>query len=136
MMAMLRFLYDLPYAEGIADWYDGRALLQHAQVYVVAEKYEVENLKPLVHANIRKLLEYDGDKIDFVDAMETIIENTPESDTLARQLMVDHFVGDLASLNDEAKFMALLKGRQTWELPSLPLRWPPRRRTKNSRRSM
>lgn len=108
MLAMLRFLYGLPYDEGISSAYDGKALLQHAQVYVVAEKYGVENMKPLIYDNISSLLEYGGDKTDLVEAVETIIENTPDTDDMVRTLLLDHCVEFLSELRERKDFMDLL----------------------------
>lgn len=105
---MLRFLYDLPYADGISASYDGKALLQHAEVYVVAEKYGVNNLKPLIYDDVSSLLEYNGEKTDLVDAIETIIENTPDNDNMVRTLLVGHCVEYLDELRQQKGFMDLL----------------------------
>ena len=108
MMALFRFLYGLPYGPDIAEHYDGKAMLQHANVYVVAEKYNVDNLKILVYDNTKRLLKYDGEKTDLYDSIETIINGTLESDTLARKLLIDHCVEYLRDLWKQEDFMALL----------------------------
>jgi hypothetical protein len=106
---MLRFLYDLPYAEGISESYDGKALLQHAQAYVVAEKYGVENLKPLIYDNMALLLEYGGEKTDLIATVETIVENTPDNKDMVRALLIDHCIEYLGELRKQSDFMDFLK---------------------------
>jgi hypothetical protein len=106
---MLRFLYDLPYAEGISTTYDGKALLQHVQVYVLAEKYGVENLKPLIYDNISALLQFDGDKTDLVGTIQTIVENTLDNNDLVRALLIDHCIEYLGELGQQKDFVDLLE---------------------------
>lgn len=77
-------------------------MLPHAQVYTVAEKYDLENLKVQVHKNMVKLIRFSGDKSDQTDLTETIrqtIETTPETDTMARSLVIDHCVHCLPQLS-------------------------------------
>jgi hypothetical protein len=106
---MLRFLYGLPYAEGMSTSYDGKALLQHAQVYGLAEKYGVENLKPLIYDNISALLQFGGDRTNLVETIETIIENTLDNNDMVRALLIDHCVEYLGELRQQKDFMDLLE---------------------------
>lgn len=102
MLAMLR------YEDCISASYDGTALLQHVEIYVVAEKYGVDDLKPLIHDNVSSLLEYNGEKTYLLDAIETIIENTPDNDNMVRTLLVGHCVEYLDELRKQKGFMDLL----------------------------
>lgn len=85
-------------------------MLPHAQVYTVAEKYYLENLKVQVHKNMVKLTRFSGDKSDQTDLSETIhqtVETTPETDTMARSLVIDHCVHCLPQLSQQPEFVAL-----------------------------
>jgi hypothetical protein len=106
---MLRFLYGLPYPADEVHWHDGKTILPHAQVYTVAEKYEMENLKVQVHQNMIKLIQFNGDKPDLIDTIREIITQTPETDTMARKLLVDHCVEHLSYLSRQADFVTLLE---------------------------
>jgi hypothetical protein len=112
MLAMIRFLYGLPYEADEPHWHDDKTMLPHAQVYTVAEKYELENLKVQVHKNMVKLIRVSGDKPDQTDLIETIrqiIETTPDTDTMARSLVIDHYVHWLPQLSQQSEFIALLE---------------------------
>jgi hypothetical protein len=106
---MLRFLYGLPYEADEAHWHDGKTMLPHAKVYVVAEKYESENLKAQVHKNMVKLIQFSGDKPDLIETVREIITQTPDTDTMARKLLIDHCVEFLSELSQDADFVALLE---------------------------
>lgn len=106
---MLRFIYGLPYESDGALWHDGKTMLPHAQVYAVAEKYELENLKSLVHKNMFDIIQSGGDKPDLIETIREIINKTPESDTKARTLMVNICVDRLAQLSLQPEFITLLE---------------------------
>ena len=54
MVALLRYIYGLPYYEGFGDQ---RGQLQpHAEAYVVAEKYQVQGLKFVISTNLRHMI--------------------------------------------------------------------------------
>ena len=77
-------------------------------MYVAAEKYGVDNLKPLIYDKMSSLLNYGGEKTDLVETIETIIENTPENDALVRPLLVNHCVEYLGEMREKKDFMDLL----------------------------
>ena len=109
VLAMLRFLYGEPYPADEAHWHDGKTMLPHAQVYTVAEKYEVENLKVQVHKNMVKLIQFGGDNPDLIETIREIFYQTPDTDTMARKLMIDHCVRFLSELSQQEGFVALLE---------------------------
>ena len=109
VLAMLRFLYGLPYEADETHWHDGKTMLPHAQVYTVAEKYELENLKVQVHKNMVKLIQFSGDKPDLIETIREIIYQTPDTDTMARKLLIDHCVQFLSVLSKHEGFVALLE---------------------------
>lgn len=106
---MLRFLYDLSHEADEAHWHDGKTMLPHAEVYTVAEKYGLESLKAQVHENMVKLIQFSGDKLDLIETIREIIDRTPDTDTMARKLLIDHCVQFLSELSQQEGFIALLE---------------------------
>lgn len=106
---MLRFLYDLPYEADETHWHDGKTMLPHAEVYTVAEKYELESLKAEVHKNMVKLIQFSGNKPDLIETIREIIDRTPDTDTMVRKLLIDHCVQFLSGLIQQEGFVALLE---------------------------
>lgn len=110
-MAMLRYLYDLPYTTDDAHWEDDGSMLLHAKVYTVAEKYELEGLKSMVYDQLCYLIHFTDDRPDLIPTIREIITGTPESDRLARKLILNHCTLRLSELSKSQDFMALLKDR-------------------------
>lgn len=108
-MAMLRYLYDLPYTTDDTHWEDDGSMLLHAKVYTVAEKYELEGLKSMVYDQLGYLIRFEDDRPDLIPSIREIITGTPESDRLARKLMLNHCTLRLSELSKSQDFMALLK---------------------------
>ena len=109
VLAMLRFLYGEPYQADEAHWHDGMTMLPHAQVYSVAEKYGLENLKVQVHKTMDYLIRLGGYKPDLIETIREIIYQTPDTDTLARKLMIDYCVQFLSELSQQEGFVSLLE---------------------------
>lgn len=124
-MALLRFLYDLPYSiDDTERW--TKTLKPHAAIYVVADKYQIEPLQSHVYEEMQKIArssEYlkieaiDEDvtayrltnKVDFVDALRTIYAGTPAKDSRGRKLMIDFLIQNIDVLKKEVELSALLK---------------------------
>lgn len=87
MVALLRYLYDLPYEEAFGD--QSKFLQPYAETYVVAEKYQVRGLKIAISEQLRHMIhserdlrkEYwdreNEDVDEFIEALETIVTGTP-----------------------------------------------------------
>jgi hypothetical protein len=114
MVALLRYIYDLPYDEIFGD---RRALLQpHAMVYVVAEMYQIEGPKLAVSHKMERLIHEafrDGTSKftihDFLDALRTIVTGTSTSDQLARKVMVEGCILNVQHLQQQPAFTSLLR---------------------------
>jgi hypothetical protein len=114
MVALLRYIYDLPYDEIFGD---RRTLLQpNAMVYVVAEKYQIEGLKLAVSRKMERLIQDAlGDSTsksgteDFLDALRIIVTGTHPSDQLARKVMVEGCILNLQHLQQQPAFTSLLR---------------------------
>ena len=123
MFALLRFLYDLPYdAEANSKWVS--SLLPHAQVYVVADKYQIGALKEAVADNMRKVITAKSytDKSgylrycdsfknsdDFFGALHIILEVTTASDVLARKVLTDFIIQNVDFFRKQNELLSLFK---------------------------
>lgn len=59
MVALLRYLYDLPYDEAFGDQ---RQLLQpYAEAYVVAEKYQAQGLNVVISEKLKHMIHSERD---------------------------------------------------------------------------
>lgn len=121
MLALLRFLHGLPYdAEANSKWI--ASLKPHAQVYVVADKYQIGALKEAVTENMRKVItsksytnksgylrfcEYFNNSDDFFSALQIILEVTTTSDNLARKVMMDFIIQNIDFLRKQRELLSL-----------------------------
>jgi hypothetical protein len=118
MMAVLRYLYGLPYAADLAEWHDGATLLPHVLVYTTAEKYQITGLKIESCATMCEILgSYYGDddralawlgSSDHLDSSYQIHSATPTSDTRGRSLPVTYCVDRLRALSENIAFTRLV----------------------------
>lgn len=85
MTALVRYLYDLPYADDTEGWCT--RLQPHALVYVVADKYQIESLKTEVCDNMKAIIgdrlnleRSASDRVDFLGAVRTMVSCTRPQD--------------------------------------------------------
>lgn len=123
MMALLRFLYGLPYdAEANRKW--GISLQPHASVYVVADKYQLDPLKEAVAKNMQKIITSktythksgylrwcDSFKNagDFFGALNTILEVTTTQDTQARKVLIVFIIQNIDFFRKRNELLSLFK---------------------------
>lgn len=125
MMALLRFLYGLPYdAEANGKWVSSLDL--HASVYVVANKYQLSPLQEAVAKNMRRIItsktythkagylrhcDTFKNSDDFFGALEVILEVTTTSDNLARKVMLDFLIQNIDFFRKQTEFVSLITDR-------------------------
>lgn len=123
MFALLRFLYGLPYdAEANSKWLT--SLIPHAQVYRVADKYQIGPLKEAVADNMYKVItaktythptgylhycDTFKNSDDFFIAFQVILEITMPSDTLARKVLVDFVIQNIDFLRKQSELLTLFR---------------------------
>ena len=106
MSALLHFLHSLPYdAEANTKWLS--SLQPYAQVYVVADKYQIGALKETVADNMLRVIRSKDythktgylrwcssfkKSDDFFNALQTILEITTTQGTLTRKVLVDFII--------------------------------------------
>jgi len=112
MMVLLRYLYGNSYPT--TDCYDessiGTSLQDHAQIFVVADKYQIPKLRDEALENMKGI---GFNEETFVPALRMIF-NATTPNSIARKLMTDACVDQLYDLRLQDAFMALLP-----ELPEL-----------------
>lgn len=84
-------------------------LLMHAKVYVMAEKYDVPALKALSKEKYEAAASTAWDDIIFTESLKLIYEETPDSDTLFRDVAAKAAAAHLAKLVDRVEFEELCK---------------------------
>lgn len=125
MLALLRFLYGLPYdAEANGKWVSSLEL--HASVYVVANKYQLGPLQEAVAKNMRKIItsktytnkvgylqhcDTFKNSDDFFGALEVILEVTTTGDTLARKVLLDFLIQNIDFFRKQKEFQSLIADR-------------------------
>lgn len=109
MMAMFRFIYGLPYPGEEAYWHDNQSVAPHARVYVVAEKYQVTELKNAVMDVLLSILLNDKVEEDPASALHTNFSATLDTDNEARPLLVKNCVSQLSFFKKRQDFTKLLK---------------------------
>lgn len=109
MMAMFRFLCGLPYQGEEGYWHDEQSVATHARVYVVAEKYQVAELKDAAMDVLLSILLNDTLKGDLPSALRTIFSATLDTDIGARPLLVKYCVNQLSYLKKRQDFRKLLE---------------------------
>jgi hypothetical protein len=117
MVALLRYIYDLPYD----DDFELR-LKPYAMVYVVADKYQVNGLKLAVSDEMKRIavclhpsqlssltLDEDVAISDFLDALRIVVTCTTTHDQLARRFMVEACIANLQAWHSEPALLSLLR---------------------------
>jgi hypothetical protein len=115
MMALFRYVYDIPYDDLIDEW----VLQFHAKVYVVAEKYQIQGLHEKATENMKEylwnatnwslLVVEENDATDFIATVRIILTGTPPQDNMLREALVEFAVSHINDLNQVPAFAALLK---------------------------
>jgi hypothetical protein len=111
MMALLRYLYALPYATVDSEDVEEACLHPHALVYIVAEKYQATRLRYEAYKNMVTIIGTWGiDHYSFVDfpaAFRTIFTATLPTNK-ARALMLQVCIAGLPQLRENDDFESLL----------------------------
>jgi hypothetical protein len=116
-------LYDLPYdAEANAKWLT--SLHPHAQVYVVADKYQIGSLKEAIAENMEKVIsakaytdktgylqhcDYFKNARDFYSALQIILKVTTTQDKQAREVLTNFLIQNIDFFRKKDEFLSLLK---------------------------
>jgi len=117
MVGLLRHLYDLPYNDSskLDDNERWDSLVPHAEVFVVAEKYQMACLQNEVCSNMSTRIDenlqmgqFPNNMNDFLRALRKIAFHTSDNSS-ARRLMVHICVMHLRKLQQEPDFISLLQ---------------------------
>lgn len=105
---MIGYLYKLDYSDSPLDCGGHPALLIDAQVYTIAEKYNIPSLKDLA---LKKFDEMEGkgwEDAGFPLAIKEIYASTPESDRGLKDIVCDRAKINMTVLLRRPDFRALL----------------------------
>jgi len=123
MLALLRFLYGLPYdAAANTEW--SASLHPHALVYIVADKYQLGPLQEAIANNMRKIISTTAythhmgylrycdsfkNSDDFFSALRTILEITTTHDAHARKVLTDFLIQNIDYFRKQDELLSLFK---------------------------
>ncbi|KAG5748411.1 hypothetical protein H9Q69_005210 [Fusarium xylarioides] len=102
--AMTLFLYCFDY-ESPAD---SSAMIFHAKVYQIADKYAIEALKRLSATKYRTSIDAGWEMDSFPDAMELAYTTTPPGDRTLRKIAVDVAIKRIGTLMSQDAFCKML----------------------------
>lgn len=110
MVAMFRAMYGLPYLirDLKIDRLANEDLVEHAQVYVVAEKYQVPALKDAVKKNLKYILAVNGGKTHLIEALRIMFTEIGDEKDKVRDMLVSHCARKFSTLSKDESFKALL----------------------------
>jgi hypothetical protein len=85
------------------------SLLVNAKTYIIADKYNIQSLKEWAVTKYKEVLPVTWNSTSFVESARLIIENTPESDLMLREVIVRKAAENATDLFDRGEFTALLQ---------------------------
>lgn len=112
------FLYTLDYDDhrspikgpGDERRHDSASLVVNAKVYIVADKYELDDLKKLACTKYKQLLPGGTwNSSDFTESARLVYDNTMETDRMLRDIIVQSAGINVKALLDRGEFVELLK---------------------------
>ena len=114
---MMSFLYTLDYDDHRSTKfvvkhtkaYDPASLLVNANVYIIADKYEIEALKKLACLKYEEVLSDTWNTSYFSESASHVFENTVETDRILRDVIVQVASDHVKALLDRGEFVEMLK---------------------------
>ncbi|TVY83182.1 hypothetical protein LSUE1_G003669 [Lachnellula suecica] len=85
------------------------ALFTNAQVFVIADKYDIQGLKELATKKYTELVSNNWNSEYFVNSLKLLYEETPESDRLLKNVAITTAGKQTKELVDRGEFAALCK---------------------------
>lgn len=74
-------------------------LLDHAKLYILADKYVIKGLKDLVAPRFKMACMASWNKPEFIEAADLVYESTPDTDHKLRNIIVDTFAEHMELLD-------------------------------------
>jgi hypothetical protein len=89
--------------------YSDTALLINTQVFIIADKYDIQDLKQLAREKYEDVVPHTWDSSSFVASLKLIYEETLESDRLLKDVAVNMAGQHMKKLVDREEFVDLCK---------------------------
>jgi hypothetical protein len=96
-------------AAGQTTGLNASSLVVNAKAYIMADKYEIEPLKEWAVTKYKEVLPKTWNSTSFIESASLIFENTPESDRMLRDIIIQKAGKNAKSLFDRGEFVALLQ---------------------------
>ena len=108
MMALLRYIYGLPYTPVASK--EMRPLQFHALVSMTAAKYQVHDLQEEVCEHMQCIIDSQTYRTeDFLEALRAVITDAKMQGSPVRARMISACVAGLRALKTNAGFLSMLR---------------------------
>jgi speckle-type POZ protein len=114
--AMLRFMYAFNYNNMVST----STMIFDAQVYQIADKYDVQALKAHAKSKFSKAIETGWSLDEFPLAIETVYQSTPLDDRGLRDLAVERASKNIDKLLEKDGFCQLLRSTADFTADLVP----------------
>ena len=94
--------------------YNPLSLITNAKVYIIADKYDVQALKKWAATKYKEVLPKSWNNSAFTESARIIYDNTPETDWMLRDVIVQGVSENVNRLLDRGEFVDLLKSHGTF----------------------
>jgi hypothetical protein len=85
------------------------SLLINAKTYIIGDKYDIMSLKEWAVTKYKEVLPATWNSTSFIESARLIFENTPESDLMLREVIIQKVTENAKALFDHSEFVALLQ---------------------------
>jgi hypothetical protein len=85
------------------------SLLINAKTYIIGDKYDIISLKEWAVTKYKEVLPATWNSTFFIESARLIFENTPESDLMLREVIIQKVTENAKALFDHSEFVALLQ---------------------------
>jgi hypothetical protein len=85
------------------------SLVVNAKAYIIADKYNIGSLKERAVTKYKQVLPTIWNSASFVESARLVFENTPESDRMLREVIIQKASENAKALFDRGEFVALLQ---------------------------
>lgn len=85
------------------------SLLVNAKTYIIGDKYDILSLKEWAVTKYKEVLPATWNSTSFIESARLIFENTPESDLMLREVIIQKAAENAKALFGHSEFVALLQ---------------------------
>ncbi|KAH0003523.1 hypothetical protein KCU78_g13861, partial [Aureobasidium melanogenum] len=116
--AMMRYIYDLPYAQQVTDTPGSseESLIFCLNVYIVADKYDVIGLRQKIVPDFRVFLQRTWRSEEFIGCVKKLYgpDTINLADTSLQTAVADFFVDNISKINHHKSLVEMIEGDKSF----------------------